>query len=309
VIYLREEIDCGNNPYLEGEFSSRNHPYPVGGFSSTLKDLEPLVEMVTLTLYTAYIKNVSKPNSLLIIAKPESGKTEVLKKFIPNKNIAYLSDVTGYGIERDYLPKIETGDIRHIIIPDLLKPLSRKESTVKAFVTSMNALMEEGFASASTYATRRTTDKPAKCGLVTAITGEELRDQRHNWGRLGFLSRIVPFSYKYGIETVKRVFDSILGLDFLQEPDIELRIPKEEKKITLPRRYARAILPSTTAIAQAQETYGFRLQKQFQALLQASALEKGRRSVNSRDVDRLLPLMNWVNFDEKPMTPVRRRSK
>jgi len=101
---------------------------------------------------------------------------------------------------------------------------------------------------------------------------------------------------------VKRVFDSILGLAYLKEYDIELSIPREDRKITLPRKYARAILPSTTAIAQAQRTYGFRLQKQFQALLQASALERGRNVVNSRDVDRVLHLMNWVNFDENPIT-------
>lgn len=275
-----------------------------------MKDLEPLVLMITLTLYTAYIKNVPKPNSLLIIAKPESGKTEVLKKFIQNKNIAYLSDVTAFGIERDYLSKIEAGEIRHIIIPDLLKPLSRKESTVRTFITLMNALIEEGIASASTYVTRRTSEKHVKCGIITAITGEELRDQRHNWGRLGFLSRTVPFSYSYGMETVKKVFDYILGLDYLREHDIELkRIPKQDKVIKLPRRYAQAILPSTAAIAKAQKTYGFRLQKQFQALLQASALEKSRKSVNSQDVDRLLPLMNWVNFDAKPMGPSGRRPK
>jgi hypothetical protein len=297
-------------PMPGGSLGIRKPPHPMGGFRPTLKDLEPLVEIVTLTLYTAYIKNISKPNSLLIIAKPESGKTEVLKKFIRNKNIAYLSDATGFGIERDYLAKIEAGEIRHIIIPDLLKPLSRKESTVRSFITLMNALIEEGVASASTYVTRRTSEKHVKCGIITAITGEELRDQRHNWGRLGFLSRIVPFSYKYGMETVKKVFDYILGLDYLREHDIELKhIPKHEKEIKLPRRFAQAILPSATAIAKAQDTYGFRLQKQFQALLQASALEKSRESVNSQDVGRLLPLMDWVNFDEKPMSPVRRRPK
>jgi hypothetical protein len=273
-----------------------------------LEDLDPLVDIVKLTLYTAYVKNIPKPNSLLIIAKPESGKTEVLKKFIPNKNLVYLSDVTAYGIERDYLSKIESGEIRHIIIPDLLKPLSRKESTVKTFITLMNALIEEGLASASTYATRRTSEKHVKCGIITAITGEELSDKRHNWGRLGFLSRVVPFSYSYGIETVKKVFDSILGLDYLRERDVELKhIPRQDKEIKLPRRYAQAILPSITAIAQAEKTYGFRLQKQFQALLQASALERGRRAVTSRDVDRILPLMDWVNFEEKQIVPRRTR--
>lgn len=275
-----------------------------------MKDLEPLIDVVALTIYTAYIKNVQKPNSLLIIAKPESGKTEVMKKFEVNKNIAYLSDVTAFGIERDYLPRIETGEIRHIIIPDLLKPLSRKESTVKTFITMMNGLVEEGIASVSTYATRRLSDKHVKCGIITAITGEELSDQRHNWGRIGFLSRIVPFSYSYSIETVKKVFDSILGLEYMKECDIRLKhIPKQDKTIKLPRKYAQAILPSTTAIAQAQETYGFRLQKQFQALLQASALDKGRNSVNSRDVERVLHLMNWVNFDENPITSYMRRPK
>lgn len=264
-------------------------------------DLEPLITMIMLTIYTGYILNVPKPNSLLIIAKPESGKTEALKKFIPNKNIAYLSDVTAHGIERDFLPKIENGEIRHLIIPDLLKPLSRKVSTVKTFVTMMNSLIEEGIGSVSTYAIARTSSKPVKCGLITAITDEIFNDRRHGWSKLGFLSRLVPFSYSYGMDSVKRVFDSILGFGYLKEYDIQLKIPKEDKRINLPRRYAQAILPSVSTIAKAQDTYGFRLQKQFQALLQASALERGRLTVDAKDVDRVIHLMNWVNFDAKPI--------
>ncbi len=274
-----------------------------------MKDIEPLIDMVTLNLYTAYLKNVQKPNSLLIIAKPESGKTELLKKFIVNNNIAYISDLTAFGLERDYLPKIETGEIRHIIIPDLLKPLSRKESTVNTLITSLNALIEEGLASTSTYATRRIVEHQVKCGIITAITSQELKDQRHHWSRLGFLSRIIPFSYSYGLQSVKKVFDHVLGLHYLKEHDVQLkRIPKQDKKITLPRKYAREILPTTTTIANAQQTYGFRLQKQFQALLQASAMEKGRSKVNSTDVERILNLMNWVNFNENPIGD-RKRNK
>ncbi|MFI5449667.1 MAG: hypothetical protein ACHQ03_07880 [Candidatus Bathyarchaeia archaeon] len=288
-------------------FHRKTPPTPWG--ISSLRDLEPLVDMIMLTLYTGYIKNVPKPNSLLIIAKPESGKTEALKKFIPNKNVAYISDVTAYGIQRDFLPKIETGEVRHIIIPDLIKPLSRKQSTVKTFVTMMNSLIEEGISVVSTYATPLLTyQKPIKCGLITAITSDEFKDHRHRWTSIGFLSRTIPFSYSYSIETVKKVFDYILGLDYLKEQDIELkRIPKQDKKIKLPRKYAQAILPSTATIAEAQKTYGFRLQKQFQALLQASALERGRDAVNSTDLERVLHLMGWVNFDENPIASRRLR--
>jgi hypothetical protein len=87
----------------------------------------------------------------------------------------------------------------------------------------------------------------------------------------------------------------------LKEQDIKLNIPKQDIRVNLPRKYARSILPSTANIAKAQDTYGFRLQKQFQALLQASALDRGRRTVIKSDVDRVLDLMNWVNFDEKPI--------
>lgn len=124
---------------------------------------------------------------------------------------------------------------------------------------------------------------------------------RHNWKKKGFLSRTIPFSYSYGINTINKVFESILDLDYMKEQEVKLNIPKQDVEIRLPEKYARAILPSITMIAKAQETYGFRLQKQFQALLQASALDRGRRVVNRSDVDRVLRLMNWVNFDEKPI--------
>jgi hypothetical protein len=266
-----------------------------------MKDIDPLVEMVRLNLLTPYIRN-QKPNSLLIIAPPESGKTEVMKKFAVNKNVAYLSDVTAYGIQRDYFRAIEDGEVRHIIIPDLLKPLSRKESTVKSFTTMMNGLIEEGIAGISTFASARPQSaKHVKCGLITAITSDEFRDNRHNWKRIGFLSRLIPFSYSYGLPTVNKIFEYILGLDYFKEREIQLTVPNQDREIRLPRKYAQAILPATATIARAQETYGFRLQKQFQALLQASALDKGRNVVSKADVQRVLRLMQWVNFDEKPI--------
>jgi len=266
-----------------------------------LKDLDALLDMIVLVLLSAYVRD-AKPVSLLIIAHPESGKTEVMRKFAVNKNVAYLSDVTAYGIQRDYLNAIEAGEVRHIMIPDLLKPLSRKESTVNTFITFMNSLIEEGVAAVSTYATPRLVfPKPVKCGLIAAITSDEFKDHRHKWKRLGFLSRTIPFSYSYGMQTVNKVFQYIIGLDYIKEHDIKLDLPQEDKVIKLPRKYAQAILPSTATVARAQETYGFRLQKQFQALLQASALESHRRIVNKTDVDRVLRLMDWVNEDEKPI--------
>ena len=259
--------------------------------------------MLRVTILTAYVENVAKPNSLLIVAKPESGKTEVMKKFAVNQNIAYLSDATAFGISRDYSDQIERGEIRHLMIPDLLKPLSRKTSTVNTFVTFLNSLIEEGVLAVSTYATPRIRyEKPIRCGLIAAIASDEFADRRHRWERLGFLSRMIPFSYSYDTPTVNKIFRHIVGLDYLAEKDIQLNLPEENKSIKLPAKLAETILPSTTAIAkQVQGAYGFRLQKQFQALLQASALDHKRRIVNKDDVQRILALMDWVNLNESPI--------
>ena len=268
-----------------------------------LRDVRPLIDMIKLTILTAYIKNVPKPNSLILIAKPESAKTEVMKRFPVTKGIAYLSDVTAFGIQRDLYSKMESGEVRHIMIPDLLRPLSRKESTVASLITSLNQLVEEGIFAVSTYATPGLVSykNPVKVGIITAITSDEFFDNRHKWKKKGFLSRIVPFSFSYGMRTIKRVFESILGLEYVEGKTINLNIPKKDVEVKLPRKYASSILPSTCTIAKAQGVYGFRLQKQFQALLQASALDRNRRTVNASDVDRVLHLMNWVNFDEKPI--------
>jgi hypothetical protein len=212
-----------------------------------------------------------------------------------------LSNATAYGIERDILPRIEAGKIRHIIFPDLMAPLANKQCTVKAFFSFCNALMEEGFGSASSYVIRRIDAKPVTCGIIAAITGKAFHDHRHNWEGLGLRTRFVPLSYRLSDETRDKVFESILRLGYMNDDHVELNIPKQHEEIFLPRKYAQAILPSTEKLARSEDAVGFRVQKQLQGLAMASALEDGRRRVTSRDVDRVLRLMPWVNFEENLM--------
>jgi len=44
--------------------------------------------------------------------------------------------------------------------------------------------------------------------LITAVTDEALRDARHGWAKMGFLSRFVVFSYSYNISTVMEILNS-----------------------------------------------------------------------------------------------------
>ncbi len=52
-----------------------------------LVNLESLQKMIECTLITAYLEN-EKPSSLIICAKPESGRTSTMKQYRENKGIA-----------------------------------------------------------------------------------------------------------------------------------------------------------------------------------------------------------------------------
>ncbi|MBI4896084.1 MAG: hypothetical protein HY832_00870 [Candidatus Aenigmarchaeota archaeon] len=261
-----------------------------------MEDLTCLETMMTLTISSAAVKD-EKPVSLLIAAQPESGKTSVLMQFRQNKQLSYLTDCTAYGLIKTIVPQIENNKISHIVIPDLLKPLARSESTVKNFVTFMNALIEEGILDMSTYVVNESRNVAVRCGLITAITRGELHDRRHQWHRMGFLSRCVPFSYSLSPATVQKIFASIVKQEYRQEQQIRLALPKRPKDIVLPESISEQLALDTKVIAEAQDTYGFRLQKQFQTLLKASALLNKRTLVTEDDLKTVQDLLHWVNFD------------
>lgn len=258
---------------------------------------EKFIELVELVLLSGHLKN-ERPLSMIAVADAESGKTEVLRKFAYNDGICYLTDATAYGITKEVLPKIENGGVHHIIIPDLLKPLSRRQSTVAGLITFLNALIEEGVADISTYAQGMTYRKEhLRCGLVSAITREALMDKRHQWTSMGFLTRAIPFSYKYSTPRVSEIFRYIIDGKYKFEGQHSIAKASEQWIVTISRHYAQQLLPFTYQFAQANKIYGFRFQKCLQVLAQANAYKNKRHVVTIKDIKKVSEFMEWINLD------------
>ena len=259
--------------------------------------VEKLTEIVELVLMSGYLKN-EKPLSLLVVADAESGKTEVLKKFAFSNGVCYLTDVTAHGITKEVLPKIENGLVKHIIIPDLLKPLSRRQDTVSGLITFLNALIEEGVADISTYAQGMTYRKEhLRCGLISAITRDALIDKRHQWTSIGFLSRALPFSFRYPPTKVVEIFDYILDGGYKSETMQKIKTYKNLKEVTISKDMAKKLLPHTYSFSQANKVYGFRFQRCLQVLAQANALKNDRKKVTVKDINKVVSFMDWINLD------------
>ncbi len=265
-------------------------------------ELDALEKTVRATLYSAYLKD-EKPLSLLIVAKPESGKTAVLKKYKENKGIVYYTDCTAFGLTRDVLPKVVSGEVKHIIIADLITPLSKSAKTRQSLIAFLNNLIEEGVAKITTYA--NVWDKEVNCGLLTAITEDALEDGRHDWAKMGFLSRMFLFSYSYPISAVCRIYDSLLEDKSAVGDKIDLEFPTQPVDVILPKDIAKDLVPISIKIGDSMKFYGFRFFLNAKTFLKALALMKEKTDVTREEFDEFLDLSKYLNSRFNPIESTR----
>jgi len=260
---------------------------------------EVLRKFIALAIASAYVKN-ERSVSVLILAKPESGKTFMMSRFAINNGIVFASDLTYSGLV-DLLGRIKAGDIKTILIPDMLKLVGRKESTVVNLITFLNELIEEGVKTIHTYRTTVDFGEFVRCNIVSAITSTDFFATRLDLGRTGFLSRVVPFSYAYSYEDVQEIFREIMeGQNFIEYEYLKLRT----REVELPFELAKRIKENITdkAIERINrsgglELYGFRLQRNLQVLAKANALLRKDKIVREEDVAELERMCEWFNFE------------
>jgi hypothetical protein len=277
---------------------NRHHGVSIVAEKGDLINVEPLKKMVECTLISPYIKN-EKPLSLLIVAKAESGKTSVMKSYRQNKGVVYVSDCTAYGLTRDILPKIVSGEVKTIVIPDLITPLSKSTKTRQSFIAFLNNLIEEGVAKMTTYAT--IWEKDVKANVITAVTDEVLKDARHDWAKMGFLSRFIVFSYSYSQSTIMEILNrySEHGLEMQKS---KFKPPSKEVNVELPKEIADKLDPIATRIGEQFSLYGIRAKINFRCLLKCLAYRNGKKkTVTEAEFKEFLLLADFMNFNYNPM--------
>jgi hypothetical protein len=262
---------------------------------------QALREIISLALATPYVKN-EKPVSLLILAKPESGKTQTLKEFTINNGICWLSDVTYTGLV-NIMYRIKEGNVKTLLIPDMLKVFGKNINTKTNFLTLLNELIEEGVKVLMTYDKSIDFGEFVRCNTICAVTSTDFFTSRRMLGGIGFLSRIIPFSYSYSIQDVNKIFLSLMKSSNSTEFQ-KLKLPKTKKDVSINLSLCKRIKENITlhlveryVRKVSQDIYGFRLQKNLQTLAKASALLRGQKKVSIKDINLLEKLSNWINYD------------
>jgi hypothetical protein len=284
-----------------------------------LVGLELIQDSIELALWSLYVMG-EKIVSLLFLAEPESGKTEIMKKYRKNKGVHVRRRFSACGILKDLIdgkirmlfdsPKL----LGHILTYDYASVFSYKQNTVDTTIDFLSALTEEGLSEESSYwITGDELKKFAKLkgGIIAGINtfgfftaGGKVKA---NMYKGGWFSRNIVVSYKLSETLVSKIFNSISKGRYRYDKDfvskISLELPRKRIDVDLPEQLAEEIKDLAQEVAEAysddlqpHKLRGFRLHKSLISLAKASALRDGRLEVNSEDVERIRYLSHWMNL-------------
>jgi len=289
--------------------------------------LQPIQDLIELTLGTAYVKH-ERTSSLIILADQESGKTELLKKYRRNKGTISRRRFTAWGTIRDLkkgrisilFDKPKT--LGHILIYDLRMILAYKFNTTDSNIDFLDSLTEEGLQPESSYATDPTDLKGyigLKGGIIAAINPQGLfkNSEKNKIKKIllkgGFLSRNNLASYSASGTIRDDVFDSIVEGKYRQNKDyvnkIVLNYPCKRTNIRISNRHMMELKDITEEVLRTlredldEEFKGFRLFKSLVSLAKASALRESETRVRQADIDRIRFLSNWMNIKQRALKP------
>jgi len=262
--------------------------------------LNEVSELIKYVLFSDYIVlDLSRHEtsvSAAIIADPESGKTSIVDQFIPSDGILYLTDVTAWGLQHNYIEQLKRGEFCRILIPDLINPINRKQETVDSLITFFNSYISwEGVSTIMTYAMQVVIDPPIKGSLLTTIATQDFHRMVKKLAAVGFISRLLLIGYEYDKADVDNILTSIARSSDSWQKNI-LKFPNEKVDIGLQSDFAEMLIPMAKDVGKQAGAYGFRAQHQFMTLAKCKALSEGRTSVNAEDITRLSYLLGKFVF-------------
>lgn len=263
--------------------------------------LEALEETIQATLFTAHVEG-ERPGSLLVVADFEMAKSETTVQFGNNDGVLCLTDFTAFGVTKKYLPDLIDGRIHHLIIPDLMIPLSKSRETIASTIGFLTALTEEGVREITTYNFQDglKLPRPVKAGVIAAIATEDFDRRRDEWARSGFLSRFLAFSYSYDPATVDCVFGAIVAGVPLSNR-ISLQFPPKPQHVDMPQDISRVLEQLARGMGAGLGIHGFRPLKHLMRLAKGRALSRGRTGVTAEDRDWVLKMGRYFNFSRNKL--------
>lgn len=287
--------------------------------------LDALSTIIETVMYSGYLHDTI-PLSIVLVGPSGSGKSKLLLAYRRNAGIHTTDDLTSAGLF-DILKNDERdGAIKHLLIGDFNKIVAHKKHVATSTMGSLLSVLADGTSRIDDGRREKTLDH-APVGLLTAMTKSVYEDHEKEWKDKGISRRVLPFFFGYTPATKMRVSAEIrngnVSLEHIQ-PRM-LALPVLKGRVNIPDAIAREIENFGLLLADAQAwspkwfwgggkagqvgvtlmcrpTKGetplpFTPQLVLRTLARAHALRDKRRVVSRQDVQFLLELMEYCNYE------------
>jgi hypothetical protein len=249
-----------------------------------------ILECIEAAIFAARVQTRNRV-SLLLIASPESAKTQMLLYFRETPTLRYFSSITSKPLLQ-LRNDLESGRITHLVLQDLIASMSHQQTTAERLMHWLALLMDEGatsFADAGGIVEFRGLPK---LGVLAATTPMVWWDKRTRWHRTGLISRFLPIHFDYRDITVDLIHECIQAGVELPDPKAA-KLPEHPVNVVIEEAEAEQIKIRAKTLAAKFETRGFRFHKSLRLLAQGRALVQGRERVTMADVSKL---DEWLKF-------------
>lgn len=258
------------------------------------REWDRATELIRLFVATGWINKI-RPQSMLFVADPGSGKTEVLERFRGNAYLAFASDLTVRGLYT-LLRGAKKGAYTHLIATEFQKFLMRKASTAENMLGALTQALEEGLG--EVYIGEKLENfYGARIGLIGAITADTLSKRRDMLREVGFISRVAIFRWGMEFEELELVMNKIASGDSSDLEKVSMERPAGLIDVEMAPMYSEHIKRYVSESFR-QHTL-LRVFNRFRAIAMASAVLDGRRAVTKFDVSRVFAFHSYWSVMEK----------
>lgn len=279
------------------------HKLEISTPKSALNDVR-ISLFIDLLYQSSFLPPPSKVLSGVIIAPAGTGKSMNLSKLRGEKSVYYTNIVSPKFLIQ-FLKKVNNKEKTMIVIPDFLSVTEGNRTTKENLIKLFRVITEEGLDDASHYGYPEVKfDKPARAGLITAITFDGINEFKKEWKQSGFLSRLIPFSYKISGALRMEIEDKLKSYE---AREVVEKLPTMKKgiinrspaNITLSKEMAYRLDALAYKLAHVTGTLDapFRQEKQMYTMAKSHSALRHSDKVEEIDIETITMLSTWLNLE------------
>lgn len=255
-----------------------------------------IVEEFVQSVALSHLIKGHKRCGALLLAAPESGKTTVASSATA-KHVTPIAIMSGRSILRTLKDRPAT---EFLLFNDLAAIRAMSVPASALLVTVLNQLTqdEKGLVG---FAGKENEEITRGVGMIGCLPFRIFVDHRARWREMGFISRMIPFSYQYGAELIAEIKDAIdEGTHTLKvRPGHKMPgIVRRPVTIRISPKLIKELRRISDARAITLGQLGIRLLSHYHSLVRAHALLSKRNEVTRDDLAFLRAVDGFVSITE-----------